>query len=200
MKIQCVLIREGGTHVEIDNTRYHFEPLPDGAHVADVERRDHIDRFLSIGEAYKLYHGELAPQGAPEKIKPVVVSDPTDLRVAGAATTPTVGLLGSSVHDSVYEIGDALYQLGDIVGMAYEKSGLSADDWNALEVEDRHARIDVVLDELADKAEAAAATPPAADDPAAERAALVEQYRAKFGKAPHYRLSIENLKAALAAE
>lgn len=40
----------------------------------------------------------------------------------------------------------------------------------------------------------------AAQDNDAERADLVAQYEAKFGKKPHYKLSIESLQAALVAE
>lgn len=206
MKIECILKREGGTKAEIGGLEYHFKPLDDGAHVANVEDKAHIDRFLSISEAYKLYHGDLDVDGVPVAIKPTVLTDPQDMRIAAAPTTATqTFLLGSDVHEASYEIGDALYQLGDVVAMAHEKSGLSAEEWNALEPEDRHARIDLVLEALADAAEAK--QPPApeggTEQPPADpesREALAAAYKAKFGKAPHYRLSIENLKAALASE
>ena len=48
MKIECILKREGGSVVDLGGVEYHFEPLADGAHVADVENEAHIDRFLSI--------------------------------------------------------------------------------------------------------------------------------------------------------
>ena len=47
-------------------TEYHFAPMPDGCHVAEVENPEHQDRFLSIG--YKIYRGEDAQvQPAPKK-------------------------------------------------------------------------------------------------------------------------------------
>lgn len=60
MKIECKLKRDGGTHVDIDTIKYHFAPQADGAHVADVTEEAHVDRFLSIAEAYRLYRGEKA--------------------------------------------------------------------------------------------------------------------------------------------
>ena len=47
-------------------TEYHFAPMPDGCHVAEVENPKHQDRFLEIG--YKIYRGEDAQvQPAPKK-------------------------------------------------------------------------------------------------------------------------------------
>lgn len=105
MQIECILKREGGTVAEIGGIDYHFEPLADGAHVAEVENDDHVDRFLSISEGYRLYR--------PGKNKPADETAPED---------------------------------------------------------------------------------------DAERAALAEQYEAKFGKKPHYKKSIDAIKAELAAE
>lgn len=198
MKIQCILLREGGSKVELDGLEYHFEPVADGCHVAIVANDNHADRFLAIPEAFKLYRGEHEPTAKePLKLRATVITDPTDVRVL--PSSPVSVLLGSSVHEATYEIGTNTYQLGDIVNMAFEKSGLTAEEWNELEEEDRHAKIDIVLDDLAeaaDKAPEEDKTEPAAN----EREELAAQYKAKFGKAPHYRLSIDNMKAALAAE
>lgn len=66
MKLSCPVIREGGSFVELWGTEYHFVPMPDGCHVAEVENPEHQDRFLSIG--YKIYRGEDAQaQPAPKK-------------------------------------------------------------------------------------------------------------------------------------
>jgi len=62
-------------------------------------------------------------------------------------------LLGSSAHDATYEIGGKTYQLGDVVRQAFEKSGLTTEEWNAQAEEDRHARIDMALDDIAAAAE-----------------------------------------------
>lgn len=190
MKIACLGHRDGGTKVDIDGIEYHFEPLEDGAHVADVEDSSHIDRFLRIADHYKVYHGKLAPVGKPVRIAPA--GKP---RVFVAPKVASDTLLGSSVHDSSYEIGGKTYSLGDVVALAHKTSELTVEEWNELDEGDRHAKIDITLDDLAEAAELAeTAEAPAAD----ERAALVEQYKAKFGQAPHHRASIDTIKAKLA--
>ena len=69
MKLSCPVIREGGSFVELLGTEYHFAPMPDGCHVAEVENPEHQDRFLSIG--YKIYRGEDAQvQSTPKKRTP----------------------------------------------------------------------------------------------------------------------------------
>jgi len=191
MKIQCIAQRDGGSKVDIDGIEYHFEPLADGCHVADIEDTKHQDRFLGLSEGYKLYRGDLEPVGKPTKLRMPVANDQGDLR--RQESTVARVLYGSDVHEATYEINGATYQLGDIVSKAFEASNLSPEEWNALEPEDRHARIDIALDDLAEGVEQVAKT--VEGD---ERTALVEAYKAKFGKAPHYRASVETLKAALA--
>lgn len=55
MLIQSILIREGGSHVELDGVTYHFAPIPTGEHVAEVESDDHIDRLLAIPEGFRVF-------------------------------------------------------------------------------------------------------------------------------------------------
>lgn len=177
MKIECKLIREGGTIVDIGGVEYHFEPLADGAHVAEVSNDDHADRFLAIPEGYKLYRGKLDPKGKTS-------AEPSAKTKKAASSTEV--LLGSSVHESSYEIGGKTYALGDIVTKAHTASGLTTEAWNALAEDERHAMIDGTLDELAEAA------------PADDREALAAEYKAKFGKAPHHNASIATIKAKLA--
>lgn len=63
MKLSCHVIRDGGSFVELWGTEYHFAPMPDGFHVAQVDNPEHQDRFLEIG--YKIYRGEDA------QVKPI---------------------------------------------------------------------------------------------------------------------------------
>lgn len=53
MQIQCPVIRDGGSFVEVFGTEYHFKPQADGCHVAVVENPSHQDRLLEIG--YRIY-------------------------------------------------------------------------------------------------------------------------------------------------
>jgi hypothetical protein len=190
MNIECVTHREGGSRVDIDGIEYHFEPLSDGCHVADVEEPKHQDRFLGLSEGYKLYRGELSPVGKPTKIGLPVVNDKADLRRQDSVVART--LHGSFAHESSYEIGGKTYQLGDVVSRAFYSSKLTAEEWNGLEEEDRNAKIDIALDELAEEEDAG--TESKTDD----KEALSVEYKAKFGKAPHYRMTAETIKAALA--
>lgn len=190
MKIESILKRPGGTKAEIGGTEYHFEPLADGAHVANVENESHIDRFLSIAEAYKVYHGKEEPKGAP-----VSVSAPEAVaaKVEQSEKKPEV-LKSSTDHPPQFEIGGLTYTLGDVTRRAFELSGLTEDDWNELGEDEIAAKIDITLDDMAEQSDAAQTT----TEPADEREALVEQYKAKFGKAPHHKASIETIKAKMA--
>ena len=181
MKIECILKRAGGTVAELEGVEYHFAPQDDGAHVAEIEKRSHIERFLSIPSAYCIYD----PSGAPKLPEPVA-----------AVVEPELDMLyGSDVHPASFEIGTKTYQLGDVVRLAFENSGRSVEEWNDMEPEDRAAAIDVELDKLE---EAADVNGDGVVDSKDERAALAAEYRAKFGKAPHHRLSIDSIKAKLA--
>jgi len=126
MQIESKIKRPGGTHVDMGTKQYHFAPLDDGAHVAEVLDEAHQDRFLAISEGYRLYR---PGQKAAAEI-----------------------LLGSSVHDARYTIGGKDYALGDLVAAAHKNTGLSATVWNELAEDTRHGLIDDELDKLADAA------------------------------------------------
>ena len=100
MKIQCVLLRDGGTKTDLDGLLYHFEPLADGAHVAEIEIEAHIDRFLAIPEGYKIYHGKLAPKGKPQKLDSVEVKR----AATEAADVPIRVTRNAHVQVQVYQI------------------------------------------------------------------------------------------------
>lgn len=90
MKIECRLIREGGTKVEFGPTVYHFKPDPafGGRHIADVNDEDHISRLLSISEAYKMVKtGTPAPVEPPKNKPPVEPPAPPSPRVEPSAQT-----------------------------------------------------------------------------------------------------------------
>ena len=75
MKIECKNQREGGSLIDIGGTEYHFQPLADGAHVADVANEEHVERFLSIPEAYCLYRAG-KNEKAVEPKAPVTPANP----------------------------------------------------------------------------------------------------------------------------
>lgn len=167
MQIECKLQRDGGTKVDMGTTLYHFAPLPDGAHVAEVTIEQHIDRFLSISEAYRLYRADRAPE----------------------AEAPIV-LLGSSEFPASFDINGKTVLLTDVIEQARAAVHLAPEVWNAQPEEARADMIDAELDKIK------AAAPLVADDTL--RAELVEQFKAKFGKAPHHNAGVESIRAKLA--
>ena len=54
MLIECILKRDGGSKVDLGDNTYHFAPDSEGRHVAMVADPDHIGRFLSISEGYRI--------------------------------------------------------------------------------------------------------------------------------------------------
>jgi hypothetical protein len=92
MKIQCILKREGGTHIELRGTHYHFAPQADGRHVAEVTDEAHISRLLSIPEAYRVVADTpAAPKPAAAPIpEPTIQTPPVDpaLSTGNAPWTP----------------------------------------------------------------------------------------------------------------
>jgi hypothetical protein len=196
MYIECKLKREGGSKVPLGNIEYHFAPQADGAHVAFVENPEHQDRFVSIPEAYRIYRGAEtpAPTAAP------VAATPAELGIgeheeSEAPAAQTI-LYGSDVHDARYTIHGKDYALGDIVALA--AAGMSADDWNSLSADTRADLIDEQLDKLSE-ADPADTNGDGTVDASEERAALVVQYQAKFGRKPHHKLSVDKIRAELAA-
>lgn len=181
MKIECKLKRPGGTHVDMGTAKYHFAPLDDGAHVADVEDEAHEARFLSISDAYRVYKG--SAEGAPAAVI-----------LAATAPVKAVKPYWSDSHPESFDIGGKTYAWNEVLDLAVATSGLSAEDWNKLDAEARADLIDDELDKLAN-------IPPAADaaqDDDAIRAALVAQYEAKFGEKPHHNAGIAKIRAKLA--
>lgn len=81
------------------------------------------------------------------------------------ADTPPPRLLGSSVQPASVELPDGtVLTLGDVVGQAHVASGLSVEDWNALEDSAREALIAETVDKLSgedDKGQDAAEDKPA---------------------------------------
>lgn len=179
MKIQCKLIREGGTRAEVFGVEYHFIPQEDGAHVAVVENDTHVERFLSIPEAYGIYKGTAEVKAADPvklfdpKIEPKVQDEP-DLK-----------LTGSDEHPEEFIIHGRTYQIGEIVRMAFDESGMDEAEWNDLTPEARAARVDTVLDNIED----------AGNEPTIEE--LRAKYKERFGKNPHPSAKAETLKAKL---
>lgn len=181
MKIESRIKREKGHSVEFGKHKYEFLPDTEPPYVADVTVREHIDTLLAIPEGYRVFIAE-----GEEIEEPIKQPAPN---AAGQ-----VILLGSDLHPSSFEINGAEYSLGAVVQLAYTASGLRAEEWNSLGEGDRADLIDAELDKLS-----ADTNGDGEVDAGEERAALVKEYEAKFGKKPHHKAGIEKIRAELEA-
>lgn len=87
--IECKLRRKGGTFAEIGGTTYHFAPDNQDRHVAAVSDPDHIARFLSITEAYRMAAGAQAKAAAPAQgIAAPVTPEPEKTEVQAEKPAP----------------------------------------------------------------------------------------------------------------
>lgn len=133
MKVQCKLIREGGTKVDIDNIEYHFKPNAKSEHVAEVTNKEHLARFLSISEGYTLPDDD-------EPAKPAAKKEPQK-------PLEHVNLQGSDWEPKEVDLGDGkTVATAELVGNAFSASGLTADAWNALPKEEVESALTVALE------------------------------------------------------
>lgn len=205
MLIQSIIERDGGTHVTIDKTAYHFTADQTGAHVADVEDRAHIARFLSISEGYCI------PGTTPrEEHKPVHAP------VEEVAPEPGPLKRHKSFPES-FTIGGVALSLDDVIAQVLASEDLTADQWALLEDYEQADKIESRLDALSDEADlreqqaaieqAEADAKAKADtngdgvvDNAEERAVLVAKHVELFGSKPHHKASAAKIRDAIAKE
>ena len=53
--IECLIKRQGGSIIELDDSKYHFKPNGDGDHVCDVPNEGHAAILMAIDTAYRHY-------------------------------------------------------------------------------------------------------------------------------------------------
>lgn len=193
MKIESIIQRPGGSVISIGEETYHFQPTKeDERHQAEVTVESHIARFLGITEGFRELDGE--PREESE-------------------------IKTSQVHASIFTLADdSTITLAELTSRAFSASGLGVAEWNALEPDDLYEQIDVTLSEINDElnnvvkpqpsidadapkdeevveAEAKQDEPEVeAEKPELDRAALIAEYRALFGKKPHHTQSAERIK------
>lgn len=195
MKIECILHRPEGTIVEMPGKKYHFAPQDDGRHIANVTIDAHIERFLAIPEAYRIARspGAAAAESDATSLLRATANIP-DAQPQPAVLGEGETLLGSTEHPDSFEINGNTYAIGDVLLRAFQDSGLTVENWNELADEQRATKVDIVLDGI----EAGEITMPPAQPATDERAALIAEFTAKFGKAPAANIKVETLKAKIA--
>lgn len=142
MKFKTLIVHSPGSVIDLPGGQFTPVLEEDGTQVVEVTDSAHIARLREIPEGFAEY--------APGEAAPAAANEPAEVD-----ELPIEDLYGSSVHPGTFEIGGTVFQLGDVVRMAYTASGLSVADWNALLEDDRHERIDGELDRLQAEAEAA---------------------------------------------
>lgn len=199
-EIECKLIREGGSRIELGKTEYHFKPYTDGAHVAQVEDEEHVDIFLAIREGYRLYRGNGKPVGADAPVIETKAYD-DEVKATGPAPLPEVSpeaepeVVSEEGFPDSFDIHGVTYLLSDIVKQAQAKAEMNETEWYAMQQEARDALIESVLDGI----QAAGPKAPAVEEKD-ERAELASQYESLYGKKPHHNTGIEKLRELIAAK
>jgi hypothetical protein len=238
MKIESIIKRDPPTEIDLDGTVYKFKPDEHGRHVAEVTDKHHIARLLAISEGYQLADDEPLPKAVQAELEREVEERTNPMSQPVLTPDDSQALKGSTVHPAVIDLGDGeKIELDDVIDAAYETSGLTTEEWNALTDEERHAKIDETLDAMAGGEEddaggddangdqppavteqpsgqqqtdsttptdPAPATGKPADDQSdedkakAEREALANEYKTKFGVKPHYKWTIDKIREELA--
>lgn len=218
MKIESIIKRDPPTEVVLGDTTYKFTPDDEGRHVAEVTDKHHIARLLSISEGFQLADGD---EKLSKSIK-TELNKEVEERSQGQQTLQPVDenvLKGSTVHPATFDINGEQISIEDVIATAHEISGMTTAEWNAMPDEARHSLIDASLDAMSGEQEEGPANPetppPAGDKPAtetpapaakvddkakyeAEREAAALEYKAKTGKLPHYKWTIEKIREELA--
>ena len=137
MLIESLIKRTGGTVIELEAPKaaYHFKPTDtDERHIADVDVSHHAKTLLRIKEGFRA-------------VDDVDLDDDDQ----GKGEDTGRNLVGSNVHNAEYTIlGGDVISLDDLVGMAFEDSGLEEQAWNDLADQERYDFINTTLKELQD--------------------------------------------------
>lgn len=227
MKIESIIKRDPPTEVVLGDTTYKFTPDDKGRHVAEVTDKHHIARLLSISEGFQLAEdGEKLPKSVQTELEKEV-EERTQGQQATFQPVDENILKGSTVHPATFDIKGEQISIEDVIAVAHEESGMTTAEWNAMPDEARAGLIDAILDAMAGEEDpadpnqtgitqtatdttatatetikpAADADKGKADDKAqhdADREAAAQAYKAKTGKLPHYKWTIEKINEELA--
>jgi hypothetical protein len=213
MKIESIIRRKNGTRVELDDQVYHFKPTPeDERHLADVSIRAHIQRFLSIPEGFQpaeIDEPNPSPASAPvqEQPAPTVQASPlnTDQPVLG--TLAGVQNKDGSISTLSQLPREQLLVLARDMDIENAESLSDEELVKAIEAEpvepvdgadtDDKGGDDGKGDETKGDASTAGGDKSAEQPAPLDRDALAEQYKERFKKAPHHKLTAERIKQIL---
>lgn len=204
MKIESLIKRKNGTVIELDEHRYHFKPTAtDPRHLADVTVKAHISCLLSITEGF-----QVADESIP--------SDPVE------PPAPVTGTLaGVQDNDGSVRTLDQLDEI-ELRAIAIEMEIEGARELPVAElisaIQAEEVEIDGIDTSAPVKTEQQGEQQPTKTDEhdeqkdgqehqneepkqeGGDREELAKLYKAKFGKAPHHKLSAERIKQILDEE
>lgn len=184
MEIESIIRRIGGTVIHIGEAMYHFHERADGAHVAEVEDQDHVDRLLGIREGFRVARDLKAGVAIPPKIIPQTQ------RTTPPAEAPKVQEPAKPVDQTQGAEGDGQTEDGDDAG---EDEG---DDEGDADTSDESDASDE-----GDETEETEETEQSGDDlTTLNREALAAKYAEKFGAPPPANVSKKSLIAALSQD
>jgi hypothetical protein len=176
MRIESIIARKPGSTISLFGTEYVFTTRSDGKLCADVEDEKHIERFLSIPEGYRDADGELVAKPTITPARTTVDPVPTYTIPMGYPTQFTMP-------------NGANITIEYAVERAALASGLSFENWEALDEEARSEQVDAMLDIIERENQ------PAQPD---ERALAAADYEAKLGRKPHYKWNAAKIREELA--
>lgn len=106
--MKCLLLRLGGTKIDLDGTHYHFKDDGLGNHVATMTNMKHVSRLAGIPEAYEIFDGGAAETDAATALgvtltAPVVVA-PVLAPTLVATVEPTVVADASELKTTINAI------------------------------------------------------------------------------------------------
>ena len=218
MIIESIIRRKNGTVVELDELRYHFKPVgADPRHLAEVTRKEHIARFLSITEGYQVPddHAPADPIEPPAPITGTLAGvqeqDGTvrtldqleevelraiaiEMEIDGARELPVSDLI-TAIQAEEVEIDGIDTRAPVKTEQQGEQQPVKTDEQKPEQPAQAEEQKQTQQEEQ--KPEQKAEPAPAADG---DREALAKQYKAKFGKLPHHKLSAERIKQILEEE
>lgn len=198
MKIESLIKRKNGTIVELDEHRYHFKPsATDPRHLADVKVKAHISRLLAIPEGFQVADEEL-PEDPEEQPGPVTGTLTGVQEADGSVRTldqlDEIELRAIAIEMEI-EGARELPVAELIAAIQAEEVEIDGIDTSApVKTEQQGDEQPGKTDEQAAETEEKKSEQPAEGE---TREALAEQYKAKFGKAPHHKLSAERIKQIL---
>ena len=197
MKIESLIKRKNGTVIELDEHRYHFKPTAtDPRHLADVTVKAHISRLLSITEGFQV---------ADESIPSDPVEPPAPVTGTLAGVQDNDGSVRTLDQLDEIELRAIAIEMGIdgakelpvaelIAAIQAEEVEIDGIDTSApVKTEQQHEQQPAKTDEQPEQKEEP-------KQEGGDREELAKLYKAKFGKAPHHKLSAERIKQILDEE